>query len=372
MILAGFEGKLNLGKVILTFFVLLLVIECFSQDTLLVKPEPESRNWQIFPIIAANPETSWIFGVGAIFTFRNDDIIETDFRRVSTYTPLLIYTLRNQFLIENLFDYYNKGWNINAELRFASFPDRFFGIGSYTDAAYEKYDNKQFRFKTSARKKVGKKWFIGAHVDANYDVPNNFEEGYVLDTSNVEGEEGGLFWGMGPSMIFDSRNNTIFPTKGVWIKCESAYYPDGLGNDFQTNRYSLDVRKYLPIGKRDVVALRAFFAHNSGNDIPYTKMEELGGDEKIRGFHSQRYIDKAVIYAQAEYRFTIWRFIGMAAFAGAGDVYNDKWDFTNPKFGGGLGLRVQVLPKERLNLRIDYAIGTDWQNGFYLGFQEAF
>lgn len=353
--------------------MLLLAGEGIAQDSLAIKPS--KRKWQVFPIIAANPETSWIFGLGAVFTFEGKDTTQTDFKRVSTYSPLFIYTLRNQFLFENIFELYSdNGWNIGAELRFAIFPDRFFGIGSYADAAFERYDNQQFRFKVSGRKKLGDKWFIGAHLDANYDNPSGFESGFVLDTANIEGEEGGLFWGLGPSVMFDSRNNTIFPTKGTWVKLEAAYYPDGLGNAFQTNRYSLDARKYFPIGKkkRDVIALRAFFAHNSGHDIPFTKLEELGGDSKIRGFHSQRYMDKAVIYTQAEYRFTVWRFIGMAAFAGVGDVYNDQWDFSNPKYGGGLGVRIQVLPTQRLNLRIDYAIGTDWQKGFYLGLKEAF
>lgn len=363
---------MKLINVILTFFVLLLSMEGFSQDTAVTIPK---KNWQIFPIIAANPETSWIFGVGAVFTFEGNDTIKTDFKRVSTYSPLLIYTLRNQVLFENLFEYYtNNGWNGDVELRFASFPDRFFGIGSYSDAAYEKYSNKQFRFKASGRKKLGDRWFVGVQCDANYDKPNDFEKGFVLDTTYVEGENGGFYWGAGPSLIYDSRNNTIFPTKGAWVKSEATYYPDGVGNAYQTNRYTLDARKYLPVGKkkRNVIALRAFFAHNSGNDIPFTKLEELGGDDKIRGFHSQRYMDKAVIHAQAEYRFTIWRFIGMATFAGVGDVYNDNWDFSNPKYGGGVGLRIQVLPTQRLNLRIDYAIGTDWQKGFYLGFKEAF
>lgn len=359
---------------VLFFFICLLAGKVNAQDSIARTKTPPKRNWQIFPVIAASPETSWIFGVAAIFTFTGKDTTDR-YQRVSTYSPYFVYTLRNQFLIDNQFEYFsNNGWNLSGRLKFAYFPDKFFGIGSYSDASYEQYDNKQFRFKASGRRKVGNKWFLGAALDANYDLPSEFQTGRVLDTTFVNGEDGGLLWGVGPSVTYDSRDNSIFPTKGALVRWEATFYPDGLGNDYHTNRYSMDARKYIAIGakKQNVLALQATFAYNIGSDAPFTKIEELGGDDRLRGFHSQRYMDKAMAYAQAEYRLVIWKFIGMAAFTGIGDVYNDNWDFTNPKYNGGLGLRIQVLPGQRLNLRLDYAIGTDWQKGFYLGLREAF
>lgn len=358
-------------------FGLLVSSLCIAQNT----PQANdptlsiSRRWQVYPVIASTPETSWMFGLAAIKVFGKKDSTQNNFDRVSTYTPFFVYTLKNQFILDNLVDYYSlSGWNITSRLKFAYFPNRFFGIGSNSDGNSELYTNREYRFRVAARRQIHPKWFPGLTGDFNYDVVGNFEKGQVLDTADIHGEAGGLLWGIGPGITFDSRNNSVFPTKGSLIRLEEVIYPRGLGNSYHLNRYSFDARKYVGLGnkKKNVLAMQAFFAFNSGNDIPFYKMEELGGDDRIRGFHSQRYLDKAVAYAQAEYRFIIWRFIGMATFAGIGDVYDDTWNFSNPKYSGGLGIRLQLSPSQRLNLRFDYAIGTDKQDGFYFGLREAF
>ena len=334
-----------------------------------------ARRWKVYPLIAATPETSWMFGVMAAKVFGKQDTSAHSAERVSTYTPFFVYTLRNQFLLDNQVDYFSlRGWDLSGWLRFAWFPNRFFGIGSYADANSETYTDKQFRFRISAGKRVHEKWLPSLVAEVNYDLLKDFEQGLVLDTSDILGEKGGVFWGIGPSITFDSRNNSVFPEKGGMVRLESVYHPNGLGNDYHSNRFSLDARKYFATGKkkRNVLAFQGVFAYNTGNDIPFTRLEELGGDTHLRGFHSERYMDKAMAYLQAEYRFTIWRIIGMVAFAGIGDVYNDSWDFSNPKYSGGLGLRIQLVPSQKLNLRLDYAIGTDLQHGLYFGVKEAF
>ena len=82
---------------------------------------------------------------------------------------------------------------------------------------------------------------------------------------------------------------------------------------------------------------------------------------------------------QAEFRFPIWRFIRLHAFAGIGDVYNtDKWHWATPKVGYGLGLRF-AINDAKVNIRLDiarnniYKAWNTWESyAFYITATEAF
>ncbi|HYH56974.1 MAG TPA: polymerase, partial [Anseongella sp.] len=69
----------------------------------------------------------------------------------------------------------------------------------------------------------------------------------------------------------------------------------------------------------------------------------------------------------------VWRF-GVAAFGGLTKVYNwtDRFEIgrVKPNYGGGL--RFLIDRKNDINLRLDYARGSDGQDGFYVAFGESF
>lgn len=54
--------------------------------------------------------------------------------------------------------------------------------------------------------------------------------------------------------------------------------------------------------------------------VPFTQMPMLGGQNLLRGLFGGRYRDHALVAAQAELRVPVWRWFGLAAFAGAGEV----------------------------------------------------
>jgi hypothetical protein len=52
------------------------------------------------------------------------------------------------------------------------------------------------------------------------------------------------------------------------------------------------------------------------------------------------------------------------------DVAGIDQDTFKPN--GGLGLRILVDKSENTNLRLDYAVGSGGQDGFYVAFGESF
>ena len=92
----------------------------------------------------------------------------------------------------------------------------------------------------------------------------------------------------------------------------------------------------------------------------------------MRGIYEQRFRDRQMMAAQAELRqHLFWRIDG-AAFLGFGQVGQSVGDYTFKGIHttGGLGARFNFIRRDRVNLRFDYAFGTD--PGFYFAIGEAF
>ncbi|RZK21908.1 MAG: hypothetical protein EOO63_18625 [Hymenobacter sp.] len=92
----------------------------------------------------------------------------------------------------------------------------------------------------------------------------------------------------------------------------------------------------------------------------------------MRGIYEQRYRNRQMVTAQAELRqHLFWRIDG-AAFLGVGQVgYNlNDYTFGGLHTAGGLGARFNLIRRDRVNLRFDYAFGKD--PGFYFAIGEAF
>ncbi len=76
---------------------------------------------------------------------------------------------------------------------------------------------------------------------------------------------------------------------------------------------------------------------------------------------------------QAEYRLPVWDPLGVAAFAGWGDVSSRPGDFklSGLKFSAGAGLRLVLNKSERTLLRLDFGWGRG-TSGMYFTAGEAF
>lgn len=76
---------------------------------------------------------------------------------------------------------------------------------------------------------------------------------------------------------------------------------------------------------------------------------------------------------QSEYRFPIKGRLGAVAFGGLGAVSDrwTSWQLDYVRWTAGLGLRFDILPRDRIRLRLDYGIARN-SSGFYLTVGEAF
>ena len=166
-----------------------------------------------------------------------------------------------------------------------------------------------------------------------------------------------------------------------------TFVEESLGSDFDFNRLDLDFRYYQSVVQgRHILAYQLVSEHIWG-DPSFETMALLGGDEIMRGHFEGRFRDKSLWAMQVEYRLPLVRShwidnreklpfkerFGLVGFLGIGAVAPSTSDFRidNTKKSIGLGIRFLALPKERINIRVDFGFGTATP-GIYFNIREAF
>jgi outer membrane protein assembly factor BamA len=333
------------------------------------------RNLLVFPVIASSIETKLMFGAAGSLTFH---LSKTDTNtRTSNLQSLVAYTLNKQFIAAlNGAEYFNKEkYILNQQLSYSAFPDKFWGLGNNTpDSNVENYNYHQYYIYLHLMRHLGNNLYLGALYELQGVYNVEYELGGIFDKENITGRDGYLVSGLGLSFTYDTRNDAFAPNKGWFAQAYFNHFDKVFGSKYNYTNFVLDVRTYIRFFKKQVLALQAYGFTNSSEEVPFRSLATFGGYNSMRGYYDGRYREKNQYVLQAEYRFPIYKRFGAAVFTDCGDVGHTIHDFSwnTIKYSYGGGLRFQLTKKEKLNLRIDYGIGANNNNGFYLQLAEAF
>ncbi|WP_338225790.1 BamA/TamA family outer membrane protein [Algoriphagus confluentis] len=333
----------------------------------------EEATLSILPVIYYTPETRWVFGLGAVSTF---NLAGESTTYESQLTAGVAYSLRNQFLSYlsgRVFTPENRHL-LYGEIGWYDYVYFYFGQGmNVTDATEEVYSAKFPRLRINYARNLGRNWYLGAGL--RFDDMDIFEvqEDGALAVGSLVGSDGGRNSGLGPLVLFDSRDDQLYPEKGSYFEGAIHGYGKALGGQFAYTRIFADFRKILPLGKNQVLAGQAFSELTIG-EVPFFALPMLGGNRLLRGLFEGKYREKNLLALQAEYRYRFLTRWGLVAFGGLGNVFSEE----NPlqiqlsKVAYGAGGRFQLNQTKKLNLRLDIAHSPGEPIQFYLTFGEAF
>jgi hypothetical protein len=331
-----------------------------------------------YPVGSYAPETSFAFGAVGFFVFNfQDTLTEVSYHRPSTITPYFLYTLNDQFLSAIDFEsYFHEHFNLNTSFRFFNYPDYYYGIGNNADSKRELFTNKFVKWEGQFSMAILSSFFAGISFEWMNNAIHNMDPDGDLLNQKVNGYLGGNILGMGPVVRFDTRNNILYPDKGIYCEIKTLFYPDLFGNDYVFNNFTIDFRAFRTVfSAKNILGFQFYYNQVGGNSIPFYSLPQLGGDKRLRGIeHENRYRDQIAYYAQVEGRRELfWRFGGVL-FAGAGQVSPGLSDisFSKLHYVVGIGGRFRPFKDEKLNLRLDIGKGPETQYAIYLSIREAF
>jgi outer membrane protein assembly factor BamA len=177
----------------------------------------------------------------------------------------------------------------------------------------------------------------------------------------------------------DSRDSTFYPLKGALFDLNADFYDPAFGSRRVFQSYKAYGNVYVSTGERQVLAARLSACSVRG-DAPFYALCLFGMKNDLRGYQVGKYLNRAMLAAQAEYRLSLpeslgfFGHFGFVGFAGVGEVAPGFGDFTSENLlpSAGLGVRYLLAKQNRVNFRLDYAWGKAGNRGLYVGVGEAF
>ncbi len=265
------------------------------------------------------------------------------------------------------------------------FPESFYGIGGDTRSEdEERFLSMQYGGRIALLYKFTSDWSLGpAYRFFSSDIQERDEDGMLM-TGDIEGSDTYNISGAGLTTEWDTRDNIYYPTKGLKFSWRTTGYHPALGSDYKFAQSCIDLRKYVSVMKKHILAMQILLS-NSFGEVPFLQLYKLGGLEMLRGFYQTRFRDRNYLAAQIEYRYPIYKSFGGALFGAIGDVCEemDELSIRKVKAAAGIGVRYRLAKTNNLNLRFDFALNNirrisgissedDTFYGIYVALMEAF
>ena len=251
---------------------------------------------------------------------------------------------------------------------------RFFGLGEETSqSAQTNYTAREGRVS----------WRFGVHVNevTQISVSQRFRQVSLQQGATdlpftgdefptvpgVQGET--LIFGNRATFHYDTRNSLISPTDGM-AATAYAEVNQNIHNSAHPvySRYEFEFKKLFPSeSKRAILIVRADLQATIGDQVPFFEQSSLGGQNNLRGYGVDRFIDKNLVAWSIEERIHVLRTkiagttadFEVAPFLDTGQVFNNYKDvtFDNYRMTPGIGFRGIVRPN--VVGRVDYGYSKE-------------
>jgi outer membrane protein assembly factor BamA len=257
---------------------------------------------------------------------------------------------------------------------FKNATSRFFGLGEATSESEQtNYTAREarvnWRFGVYANEvtqiSLGQRFRQVSLQRGATDLPFTVEQFPSVD--GVQGET--LILGHRATFYYDTRNNLVSPTDGMAVTAYAEVNQNLRNGEHPLySRYAMEVKKLFPSeSKRAILVVRADLQATIGTQVPFFEQSSLGGQNNLRGFGVDRFIDKHLVALSVEERIHVARTkiagvtadFEIAPFLDSGQVFNDYKDvsFKNYRMTPGIGFRGVVKPN--VVGRVDYGYSRE-------------
>jgi hypothetical protein len=255
---------------------------------------------------------------------------------------------------------------------------RFFGIGNRrTEQDETTYTSREANIRLSAGLNLGQNFSVlwterwrNVRVDDGV-IPSLPQTKDRFPT--LTGIGGAQIFAHRLTALYDSRDNLLTPVNGTFA---SAYFE--LGHDLIHDepdrwvRFAIDARHLIPHASgRMVFVGRFLIEHVFSQGVPFYERPTLGGENTLRGFGLNRFVDDNLFLVNLEERIRIYEKrvfdnpieLEAAPFLDFGRVNSQFFNrLKKTQFNPGIGIR--ALSRPNVVGRLDIAHGKDGTNVF--------
>ena len=334
-----------------------------------LEEQDKTKNYAFAPLVVSNPNIGSGAGATGMYFFDIGEITEDQPR--SILQAMGAYTHTDSYfggLISNLYlrqDRIRAVMGIfNAKIN-NEYRDPLGGEANFATRVLAGFGQASFRILENT--------FLGAQFlvsDVRYD-PDTPEDKDYLDRV---GAEDATAAGVGPVLFYDTRDNIHYPSSGTFADIKGFYKPESWGNEASYAVGDAAVNHFYPMKEDHILAFR-LYGRTGTEDTPYSDKSRLGQRSDLRGFKSGEISALSLLAGQMEYRWQFARRWGVVAFGGVSKLWDDDLEELIEEdlyYSGGAGIRFMVNTDQKINFRIDVAVGNDDNQAIYVGIREAF
>lgn len=376
-------NQISISKKILIVVVFFFSISIIAQEDKEIDStfNESKKTFLVIPIISNNPVMKTGFGALGMFFLKVDkEDTESPPSLVSLYG---IYTTNNSYVFAPFGKFF---WNEDKNR--ATVGTALMRINN--DFLYEDADNgqdirlvytEQRKFFTAeySRKIIGDFYlgmlYLGTITNYKFDQGTDEENEFTEEYFKQNGIEDNFVSSLGLNLSFDNRDYPYYTTKGLSASLRPKFNAGWLGseNDYVDIDYKFSFYHAFKQNKILATNLSGGFAFG---DVPFDGYQNYGVRNSLRGYETGKYKGPNMVALQAEYRWRFYRRWGAVFFAGTGSVWGNEGETEEFKRdwlpSAGAGARFMISREKKINLRLDYAIGVDGNQGVYFGVMEAF
>jgi outer membrane protein assembly factor BamA len=218
--------------------------------------------------------------------------------------------------------------------------------------------------------------YLGTQTSYAFNKGTQEEKDFTKAFFEENGIQDNFVSSIGLNLSFDSRDYPYYPTRGLSFSIRPKLNADWLGsdNDYVDTDYEFTYFYSLSNNKILAASVAGGFAFG---DVPFDGYQNYGVRNSLRGYETGKYKGRNMIASQVELRWRFYKKWGAAFFGGTGSIWgnenNGEEEFERAWLpSAGMGLRYMVSKEKRINIRLDYALGVDGNQGLYFGVMEAF
>lgn len=372
-----------------------------------------SKKTQVFviPLAGFSPSTSLSFGAGTMVSWYMG---KDNLTKLSAGNASVQYTLKNQVKIQlktNVL-FFRNNWFLQTDWRLYIFNLPTYGLGTSDGDVIEPIPgNNSFssfhemkniaypmdfnwvKFHNVLTRRIITDVFVGVgyHFDYHYGIVDElldtanaaFTPHYSYSVNNGFYPKSYITSGVSANVVYDSRDNSINPYKGIFAQVSYKFCPTYFGSSQNSSVLWTEFRTYVGLSSRSPRHLLAFWTYGSfllSGKVPYLDLMATGFDQMNssgRGYLLGRWRGEDIIYGEIEYRFPISRcsdIVGGVLFANVTTASNRGMGvpvFKYIKAAAGFGIRIMLNKHDRTNLLIDFGLGGE-TTGLYIQAQEIF
>jgi len=310
--------------------------------------------------------------------------------KASTVTASAAYTQNKQFTvpIESSIWLNHDKYNLVGDYRLYKYPQSTYGLGSSSWIGDEDpMDYQYVRFAEVLMRRILPDLYAGAGYMLDYHLGIEDEEGVKnfppdsITPYKKYGESNRtLSSGFTVNVLYDHRDYSINPTKGVYANLQYRNSFTFLGSTSNWQSLIIDLRKYykFPANSGNIIALWSYNWLVIKGAPPYLDLPSTNWDpfsSTGRGYIQGRFRGAQMVYQEAEYRFHISSngLFGGVVFANA-QTFSAAQGTSLQKLqpGYGLGARIKLNKVSGTNVCIDYGFGTEGSRGLFINIAELF